>query len=318
MRRFVVLPTVLALSIFSLGACGGSESTDTGKVTVSGAFGAVPKVTYDGVVSREKTQVKVLHAGEGAVIKDGDVATVKYYIGNGFNGKKAFSSFDLKAPKSMLTVKKGEVLGAFSKAIVGHKVGSRVEVIAAPSDGWGTAGGNAQLSIGNHDTTVFVIDIVDRVLDAPDGADQTLPAWAPKVVDGKLTPSLDWKGAAASPGSQLRTVYVKKGTGPKIAKGNQVAMRYYGQVWGGKIESFDNNYSAPFPGIMDPQTQQYGPFTIPGQLIKGWNEGLVGVPVGSRVLLVVPPAYGYGAKGQGDKIPGNATLAFVIDVLGVA
>ena len=51
-------------------------------------------------------------------------------------------------------------------------------------------------------------------------------------------------------------------------------------------------------------------------LIQGWTIGLTGVKVGSRVLLQIPPAYGYGAQGSGT-IPGNATLWFVIDVLAV-
>jgi peptidylprolyl isomerase len=319
MRRLAVIPAVLSLSVFGLTACGSKESPDSGRVTVTGKFGSAPKVTYTGTpLESTKTSTKVLQAGDGDTIKEGDVVTLEYYIGNGYNGKKAVSSFDADVPASMLTIKAGSVLGAFSKGVIGQKVGSRVEVVADPKDGWGPAGGNDQLGIGNADTTVFVIDIVGRVLDAPAGAAQTLPAWAPKVVDGKPTPTLDWKGVPANVGSKLHTLYVTKGDGPKITKGNQVAMRYYGQVWGGKIASFDNNYSAPFPGIMDPQSQQYGPFTIPGQLIKGWNEGLIGVPVGSRVLLVIPPADGYGAKGSGDKIPGNSTLAFVIDVLGVA
>ena len=51
-------------------------------------------------------------------------------------------------------------------------------------------------------------------------------------------------------------------------------------------------------------------------LVPGWGIGLTGVKVGSRVLLQIPPAYGYGAQGSG-AIPGNATLWFVIDVLSV-
>jgi peptidylprolyl isomerase len=50
-------------------------------------------------------------------------------------------------------------------------------------------------------------------------------------------------------------------------------------------------------------------------LIQGWTIGLTGVKVGSRVLLQIPPAYGYGAQGSGSGIPGNATLWFVIDVI---
>ena len=51
-----------------------------------------------------------------------------------------------------------------------------------------------------------------------------------------------------------------------------------------------------------------------GNVIPGWDKGLVGKKVGSRVLLVVPPADGYGAQGQG-QIPANATLVFVVDIL---
>ena len=60
------------------------------------------------------------------------------------------------------------------------------------------------------------------------------------------------------------------------------------------------------------------PLTSPlSGLIQGWSIGLTGVKVGSRVLLQIPPAYGYGAQGSGQSIPGNATLWFVIDVLEV-
>ena len=51
-----------------------------------------------------------------------------------------------------------------------------------------------------------------------------------------------------------------------------------------------------------------------GQVIAGWDEGLVGRPVGSQVLLVIPPDKGYGAQGQG-QIKGTDTLVFVVDIL---
>src|SRR5262245_38676970 len=81
-RRLAVTTTVLALSTVGLAACGGTDSTDTGKVTVSGAFGTAPKVTYDGTLSRDKTEVKVLAKGTGATVAEGDSAYVEYYIGN--------------------------------------------------------------------------------------------------------------------------------------------------------------------------------------------------------------------------------------------
>jgi len=50
-------------------------------------------------------------------------------------------------------------------------------------------------------------------------------------------------------------------------------------------------------------------------VIKAWDSQLVGQPVGSRVLLVVPPADGYGAAGSPPKISGTDTLVFVVDIL---
>ena len=53
-----------------------------------------------------------------------------------------------------------------------------------------------------------------------------------------------------------------------------------------------------------------------GSLIQGWQEGIPGMKVGGQRLLVVPPSLGYGAGGQGT-IPGNATLVFDIELMGV-
>jgi len=53
-----------------------------------------------------------------------------------------------------------------------------------------------------------------------------------------------------------------------------------------------------------------------GDVIPGWDSGLVGQPVGSRVLMVIPPAQGYGAEGNSSAgISGTDTLVFVVDIL---
>ena len=58
-------------------------------------------------------------------------------------------------------------------------------------------------------------------------------------------------------------------------------------------------------------------FQLGGHVIPGWNKGLVGVPVGSRVMLVIPPADGYGKTGSPQAhIKGTDTLVFVVDILG--
>jgi len=96
---------------------------------------------------------------------------------------------------------------------------------------------------------------------------------------------------------------VTVGTGPVVAAGQSVAVHYAGALPDGK--PFDAN------GPSDP------PFSFhPGQgeVISGWDEGVVGMRVGGRRQLVIPPALGYGAAGAGP-IPPNAILVFTVEVV---
>jgi peptidylprolyl isomerase len=89
-------------------------------------------------------------------------------------------------------------------------------------------------------------------------------------------------------------------------------VRYVASIWrNGKV--FNDNW----PTLAQPTTPP-NVFQL-GSLIKAWNTGLVGIPVGSRVMLVVPPAEGYGKAGQASAgIKGTDTLVFVIDILSTA
>ncbi|MFJ9468997.1 FKBP-type peptidyl-prolyl cis-trans isomerase [Streptomyces caniferus] len=124
---------------------------------------------------------------------------------------------------------------------------------------------------------------------------------APKVsgqADAK--PTVD-KGEG-SPPKKLQVKVLKKGDGPEVKKGEALNANYLGQTWDGK--AFDNSWDRGAPATFEIGS---------GKVIKGWDEGLVGQKLGSRVELVIPPDKGYGAQAQ-QNIPANSTLVFVVDL----
>jgi FKBP-type peptidyl-prolyl cis-trans isomerase len=72
--------------------------------------------------------------------------------------------------------------------------------------------------------------------------------------------------------------------------------------------------------LLDGTPVESGPYTFvlgAGQVIPGWDQGLVGMKVGGKRRLTIPPGLAYGSQGSG-KIPPNATIVFVIDLLSIA
>ena len=100
----------------------------------------------------------------------------------------------------------------------------------------------------------------------------------------------------------VQRVILEEGDGAALKASDTVTVNYLGATYDAEAP-FDESYSRG-----EPLTQPLS------GLIQGWTIGLTGVKVGSRVLLQIPPAFGYGAQGSGS-IPGNATLWFVIDVV---
>jgi FKBP-type peptidyl-prolyl cis-trans isomerase len=97
----------------------------------------------------------------------------------------------------------------------------------------------------------------------------------------------------------------KIGEGPEAKKGDTLEVHYTGTLKDGT--KFD---SSKDPG-RKPLEFKLGA----GQVIKGWDEGMVGMKVGGQRTLVIPPELGYGARGAGDKIPPNAELIFKVELV---
>ena len=97
------------------------------------------------------------------------------------------------------------------------------------------------------------------------------------------------------------------GDGDEATKGSKVAVHYVGVSFS-TGEEFDASWNRGQPFKF-----QLGK----GSVIKGWDQGLVGIKPGGRRELIIPPKLGYGATGRPPSIPPNATLVFIVDALSV-
>merc|ERR1712055_451248 len=109
--------------------------------------------------------------------------------------------------------------------------------------------------------------------------------------------------------SGLKVDYLSKPDScDRVARnGDMLTMHYTGTLESGA--KFDSSYDRS-----EPFKFQIGI----GQVIRGWDEGVMGMCVGEKRKLVVPPELGYGDQGAGDVIPGGATLLFEVELLNIA
>lgn len=273
---------------------------------VEGGFGTKPKITTSGAAPKA-LETTVLSEGSGKVVAAGELLFANY-LGVIWGTNKEFdNSFDRGQPFSF-TVGKGQVIAGWDKAVTGNKVGSRLLVSVPPADGYGSAGQPAA-SIKGTDTLTFVIDIVGS-FGATQSADGT-PTNASDAALPTVTAQPGAKPVIAIPAKPAPTALASqvllKGSGAAVKAGQSIVVQYVGVVWDGGRQ-FDASWD------------RKAPISFPigkGSVIKGWDEGLVGQTIGSRVLLAIPPDKGYGPNGNsGAGIKGTDTLVFVVDILG--
>jgi peptidylprolyl isomerase len=281
-----------------------ATSGDLSSVSVTGEAGSKPNLTLPTPFSVKQTSEVVLTAGTGPVVATGQRVTVDYTGFNGADGKEFDTSLgEGKKPPSFL-LDPAQTLPGLVKGIVGQKVGSRLLLAIPPADAYGTQG-VPSAGIGPTDTILIVVEVksVKNVLTRAAGTAVAPKAGLPTVkLDKNGKPSIALPGG--NPPAQLVVQPLIVGKGPKVTKGQQITVHYTGVIWpGGK--QFDSSWDKGQPATFGIGV---------GQVIAGWDEGLVGQTVGSQMLLVIPPDKGYGAQGKGD-IKGTDTLVFVVDIL---
>jgi len=313
MRRIAAAALAALAACAVVAGCGSSASSANDSVTVKGSFGKTPTVTIPAEKASTDLFISTPIQGSGAKLKAGDspLADIALYKWSGTKHSLLYSTFS--SGPQIIPAQLG--LPGLTDALKNAHLGSRVVAVLPPKYAYGS-GGESQLGVKGTDTLVWVIDLMQQYSGKQSAS-------GPQISTGGGT--LPTVSATAgqqpvitvpktSPPAAISVTTLIKGSGHKLAKGDTVVAQYVGAIW-----RTGSVFATSWPTRQQPSGQLFG-FQIGGNVIAGFSQGLTGVPVGSRVMLVIPPSLGYGPAGGNANagIQKTDTLVFVVDVLGSA
>lgn len=306
-RSLIALPLVLASALVLAGCTGGDEPTPdatetdgasigvceapggdaVSAVDVAGEFGAAPTVTFDAGLEVTTTERAVLIEGDEA--EPGQLVSAAYALYNGTTGDELETyGWAEGDPATPFRADYASLFEGFAKTLGCLGPGSRAVGVIPNGEGFGDQA--ETVGIGVDDVLVFVVDVLsDNVwsTDLPvvggtaEAPTVTLPATAPKT--------------------DLEIAVLEAGDGDVVGVADAVTVNYLGTAWE-TGEVFDSSFANGTPAT----------FEVNG-VVTGFREALVGQTVGSKVLVTMPPALGYGST-EGHALQ-FSTLVFYIEIL---
>jgi peptidylprolyl isomerase len=279
------------------------DGSQVDSVDVSGAPEDRPKVTFASPLTADEIQSKEIFEGNGNVYSGRNFIEFEFAVYNGATGELVQeTAFDGSNPESGYYGP--DSVTNFCTALVGSKEGSRVVTIFPAMDAH-NGQGVPELGIGPNDAFIFVFQLTRVYLAKAEGSSVPAQAGMPTVVTTpEGVPGVTIPKTKAP--TELKVAQLIKGSGEQVKAGDMVTMHYSGFVWADGSK-FDSSWDRGEPAQ----------FAVPGQLIKGFGDAIVGQTVGSQVLMVIPPSLGYGSEATGS-IPADSTLIFVVDILGTS
>ncbi|HEX5858779.1 MAG TPA: FKBP-type peptidyl-prolyl cis-trans isomerase [Microbacterium sp.] len=317
MRRIPAVLVASALAALTLAGCApaGSANSDgctrpasAGTaaekfVTVSGDTDSAPSVDFYSPLRAEKTSFEDVEVGTGtALTDDAQLVVLDLTIINGSDGETLFeTAYDGSNAQVLSRSEWTTPVPGLGDALDCATEGSRIVTVIPPDEiDPNTA---ATLGLSEGDSAVAVVDVRKVYLPKANGADQFVEGQGmPTVVrasDG--TPGIIIPDATAP--DEVVVEVLKKGDGEVVTGDAPVRVHYTGVTWDGD-EPFDSSWGSKPVSL-----------TVEG-VVEGFGQALEGQTVGSQILVVIPPEFGYGDQEQAE-IPANSTLVFVIDILGI-
>ena len=210
----------------------------------------------------------------------------------------------------------GEMTVKFDDSLIFDTKG-KVQRIALANPNWEVKVGEGLLKMHVGEIATFAIDadLMAKYLNPnqmPTNYEQEEPeAIAEYIKANNITVQPNADG--------LYVVVKKKGNGPKVTMGKQVSVNYTGRLLDGTIFDSSVESDARTGNVYDAR-RQYEPFTFQigaGQVISGWDNGLLNQTVGTTLQLIIPSKEAYGSRGAGNRIPPYSPLVFDIEIVGV-
>lgn len=263
-------------------------------VTASGNFGSEPEVSFPTPILSDEIQTKLVTAGEGAQLTTGDVVDIQGVVYDGRTGD-AISTTGFGEQLARVVVDEDSSLGLALKCL---NVGSRSVTVIPNPEG---------------ETQILVADIVRSFPGKADGAPQLLTAGFPSVVtapDG--APGITIPPNTAPP-TELKYQALLRGDGEVVEEGDTVVIQYTGVTW--ETENVFRSTWVPPAGTPEAANPGMPANVTAGQELfgPGFAEALIGQPVGSQVIVVIPPS----AEGNPGGAAAGTTMVIVFDVLGI-
>lgn len=288
-----------------------ADTKKVDKIKVGKATGKKPpKLTVPGgKVSVSQATVNVLDEGKGKALDDAvvDVDLAMYTAKDG-KPVQGLNTYEQGGPQS-LDLSGDQILPGFIKAIKGQKVGSNGVAVLPAKDMYGKEG-FPDGGVGPDEDIILYFDVVDEAQTEAEGK---------KVKPKKGLPEVEWKagapakftisGDAKKAGKTTEVQPLIEGEGKKVKKGDTIDATYTGATLkDGKV--FDSSMNAGKAPVSFPIGE--------GGVIPGWDKGLVGQKVGSRVLLVIPAKEAYGTEKEVQEGQPGGDLVFVVDIVGTS
>lgn len=279
-------------------------------VDATGAFGSPPEVSFPTPLRTDGAQQAVIDAGEGPRIQPGQIVDFQVSLYSGVDGELVTrTSYDPDSPPVRRTA--NTATDILAEVVQCAQVGSRITATSTIADVFGEGQLDPTLGLSDGDPLVIVFDIEAAYLAKAQGIPQLGQQGVPAVVTTPAgVPGITIP--AEEPPSDLIVHTLTLGQGVAVEEGDPVVLHYTGILWNTQ-RVFDSSWERGLPSTFTATSFENDPTGV----VPGLAEGLIGQTVGSQVIVVIPPEFGYPEGQAPASVPAGSTMVFVVDILGI-